>query len=200
MWRKIVEYKYNGNNPSIFCNPEINTSPFWKGILWAYKAAHLGISWKVGDGKTIRFWEDTWMGNCCLATQFWELYVLADQKNVNLASVWDGQTLMISFRRRVDDRLIRMWEELVSLVETVTFETDCDAIIWTFQGNGQFSVQSMYKTISFRGVKPVYTPAVWHLNVPPRIHIFLWLIANNKTLTRTNLAKRQEVENISCLF
>ena len=89
------------------------------------------------------------MGNCCLATQFWELYILADQNNVSLASVGDGRDLKISFRRRVDDRLIRRGGGLVSLVETGGFETDCDAVIWTFQGNGQFSGKSMYKTISF---------------------------------------------------
>jgi hypothetical protein len=32
------------------------------------------------------------------------------------------------------------------------------------------------------------------------LHIFLWLLANNKTLTRDNLAKRRKVEDGSCLF
>jgi hypothetical protein len=36
--------------------------------------------------------------------------------------------------------------------------------------------------------------------VPLRIHIFLCLMANNKTLTRDNLAKRKTVEDSSCLF
>ena len=34
----------------------------------------------------------------------------------------------------------------------------------------------------------------------PRIHIFLWLLANNKILTRDNLAKRKRVDVMSCLF
>jgi hypothetical protein len=36
--------------------------------------------------------------------------------------------------------------------------------------------------------------------VPSRIHIFLWLLANNKTLTRDNLAKRKELNDKTCLF
>jgi hypothetical protein len=36
--------------------------------------------------------------------------------------------------------------------------------------------------------------------VPPRIHIFLWLLANNKVLTRDNLAKRRNVDDKTCLF
>jgi hypothetical protein len=49
-------------------------------------------------------------------------------------------------------------------------------------------------------VKPVFTPSIWNLKVPPRVHFFLWLLSKNKTLTRDNLAKRQKVENKRCLF
>ena len=79
IWKKIVDYKYN-NNPNIFCCPVIGASPFWKGVLWTCKAAQLGVRWNIGDGKSIRFWEDCWFGNCSLASQFWNLYIIADQK------------------------------------------------------------------------------------------------------------------------
>jgi hypothetical protein len=46
----------------------------------------------------------------------------------------------------------------------------------------------------------VFTPIMWKFHVPPRIHIFLWLMANNKTLTRDNLAKRKKVEDGTCMF
>ena len=35
---------------------------------------------------------------------------------------------------------------------------------------------------------------------PPCIHVFLWLLANNKILTRDNLAKRRTVDDLTCLF
>jgi hypothetical protein len=34
----------------------------------------------------------------------------------------------------------------------------------------------------------------------PRLHIFLWLLANNKLLTRDNLLKRKKLDDVSCLF
>ena len=77
--KKIIDYKYN-NNPNIFCCPNIGSSPFQKGVLWACKAAQVGVKWKIGDGKIVRFWEDWWFGNCSLATQFWGLYVIANKK------------------------------------------------------------------------------------------------------------------------
>jgi hypothetical protein len=46
----------------------------------------------------------------------------------------------------------------------------------------------------------VYTPVMWKIPVPPRLHIFLWLLANNKTLTRDSLARRKSLDDKMCLF
>lgn len=54
--------------------------------------------------------------------------------------------------------------------------------------------------INFRGVVPVHIPNIWSINVPPRIHFFLWLLFKNKVLTRDNLAKRQHVDDKRCLI
>ena len=37
IWKNIIDFKYN-SNPNVFCNPEISSSAFWKGVLWAYKS------------------------------------------------------------------------------------------------------------------------------------------------------------------
>jgi hypothetical protein len=36
--------------------------------------------------------------------------------------------------------------------------------------------------------------------IPPRIHFFLWLLSNNKLLTRDNLEKRRNLDNNKCLL
>jgi hypothetical protein len=58
----------------------------------------------------------------------------------------------------------------------------------------------MYAVINDRGIKQVYTPVMWKISVPPRLHIFLRLLANNKLLTRDNLVKRKKLDDVSCLF
>ena len=119
---------------------------------------------------------------------------------MSIGDVWDGSDLKISFRRGVNNAMMQEWMSLVAIAESITYTNDCDSIVWTFSSSGKFSVLSMYNIVSFRGIQPVYTPVVWNLHVPPRIHIFIWLLTNNKTLTRNNLAKRQKVEDLSCLF
>jgi len=46
----------------------------------------------------------------------------------------------------------------------------------------------------------VYVQAVWKLKIPPRVQIFLWLLSKNKLLTRNNLGKRRELDDLTCLF
>ena len=41
---------------------------------------------------------------------------------------------------------------------------------------------------------------VWKLIIPPRIHIFLWLLSRNKLLTRDNLGEKRELQDQTCLF
>jgi hypothetical protein len=74
------------------------------------------------------------------------------------------------------------------------------AIVWHYTSSGEYSVQSLYTIVNNRGVQQIYTLVVWKILVPPRLHIFLWLMANNKVLTRDNLAKRKHLEDKTCLF
>jgi hypothetical protein len=61
-------------------------------------------------------------------------------------------------------------------------------------------VQSLHVVINNKGVCLVYTPIMWKLKIPSRIHIFLWLLANNKIQTRDNLAKRKKMDDMACAF
>jgi hypothetical protein len=88
---------------------------------------------------------------------------------------------------------MQRWYELISIAETLCLNDDEDSVIWKFESKGVYSVSSMYAIVNFRGVMPVHIPAVWRVKVQPRVHVFLWLLANNKLLTRDNLSKRQHV-------
>jgi hypothetical protein len=64
--------------------------------------------------------------------------------------------------------------------------------------SGKYYVQSLYAIINHRGVVLVFVQSVWNLNIPPRVQFFLWLISNNRVLTRDNLAKRRNVSDPTC--
>lgn len=112
----------------------------------------------------------------------------------------DGVNLKCTFRRCVDDKLMNLWLEIVQVASTICFSDEEDSLIWKFTSNGVYSSQSLYKIVNFRGILPVYVPAIWHLKIPPRVHFFLWLLSKNKLLTRDNLSLRRKVEDQTCLF
>jgi hypothetical protein len=117
-----------------------------------------------------------------------------------LREAWDGQNLKFTSRITVGSEVMEQWYELIQIVSGVRFSDEDDAVRWQFESSGKYSVQSLYAVINNRGVKQVFTPVMWKIPVPPRLHIFLWLLANNKALTRDNLAKRRQVDDKTCLF
>ena len=58
----------------------------------------------------------------------------------------------------------------------------------------------LYAIVNHRGVIPAFVQVVWKLNIPPRVQFFLWLLSNNMVLTRNNIAKRRELNDLTCLF
>ena len=200
LWKQIVEFKYKTEQPNLFCCPDLGASPFWKGVSLAANAARFGFQWKVGNGRRIRFWEDHWFGTSSLAIQFWHLYAIVNEKGATISQVWDGVNLKLTFRRSVSQNLMLQWEDLCSIASSINLSDEIDNIIWMYDSRGVFSVQTLYSVLSFRGMVPVYIPTMWKLSVPPRIHIFLWLLGNNKLLTRDNLSKRKDLSDKTCLF
>jgi hypothetical protein len=109
--------------------------------------------------------------------------------------------LKFTFRRTVNRELMDQWEEVAQIAMSIQFREEEDALIWQFNSSGIYSVQSMYVVVNNRGVRQLFTPVMWKIKVPSRIHLFLWLLNNNKTLTKDNLAKRRKVDDgTSCLF
>jgi hypothetical protein len=122
------------------------------------------------------------------------------EQGKTIADLWDGNVLKCSFRRNLSPELYGVWLEVNELVSTIHLSNDEDSLIWQFSTKGTYSSQSLYKIINFRGIHLVHVPALWSIKVPPRVMFFLWLLANNRILTRDNLAKRKKMEDKSCLF
>jgi hypothetical protein len=86
-----------------------------------------------------------------------------------------------------------LWEEVLSIAASLELNNEDDEPVWQYNSSEVYSSQSLYRVINFRGVLPVFVPVVWKLRVPPRIHFFLWLLSNDKLLTRNNLEKGEKL-------
>ena len=112
--------------------------------------------------------------------------------------------LHLTFRRCVEERAIARWNELNNLVKQVALSDAPYQPIWILESSSKYSFKSFYKKINFflkgGGGSAEIKDDIWKIKVPPNIHIFLWLIYYNKSLTKDNLAKRRHVDDMSCVF
>jgi hypothetical protein len=92
------------------------------------------------------------------------------------------------------------WYELEGLASGICYSNDYDALIWQYTEKGVYATTTFYNIINFGGLTPIFIPSVWQLHVPPRVHIFLWLLAHNKLMTRDNLEKRNLDKPEDCVF
>jgi hypothetical protein len=90
LWKTMVDHKYNTKNPNIFCSDEVGVSRFWKEVMWAVNSTKFGYRWNIGDGNTVRFWEDTLCGTSPLAVQYFDLYALCNEQGMTVRQIWDG--------------------------------------------------------------------------------------------------------------
>lgn len=120
----------------------------------------------MGDGKSVRFWEDIWHGSAPLTTQFCDLYFLVNERNKTISELWDGHELKCTFRRTFSEELMVQWFDLVSILKLTKFRQEEDSLIWQYESKGVYSTKSLYAIVNFRGVQLIYLPVVWKIKIP----------------------------------
>jgi hypothetical protein len=101
-------------------------------------------SFRVGDGEGTRFWEDPWLDDAPLASQFPSLYAIVNHKNVTVANTITENGLNISFRRNLDGDRWLSWLDLVERLMDIHLTDEKDTFIWKLTKSDQFSVRSLY--------------------------------------------------------
>ncbi|KAL5806555.1 hypothetical protein ACOSQ4_029288 [Xanthoceras sorbifolium] len=95
-----------------------------------------------------------------------------------------------------------------SILEIPLSFGDCnDSLIWHFDKNGEYSVKSGYRVaaqekFSLKGSSSCpdskWWLALWNLNIPPKIKIFIWRVCLNAIPSLCNLCSRKIVVDPCC--
>ena len=62
----------------------------WKGIMLEFDVFYSCVGFKMGNGRQIRFWTDTWCGDQSLESRFPLLYALAVNKDATVMEYLEG--------------------------------------------------------------------------------------------------------------
>lgn len=78
LWRCVVPAKYWASNDwfPYFPSGTYGCSP-WRGIVNYLPLFRRSLSYEVGDGRCIKFWDDVWCGERPLREEFLDIFALA---------------------------------------------------------------------------------------------------------------------------
>jgi hypothetical protein len=119
-------------------------SPFWRGLMKVKEDFFKCGSFIVNNGKSTRFWEDTWLGNRPLAAQYPSLYNIVRNKNSTVATTLASAPLNIGFRHSLTGGRWNRWIHLVQRLMDFQLNANNDVFKWNLVESGRFSVRSMY--------------------------------------------------------
>ncbi|GKC71432.1 RNA-directed DNA polymerase, eukaryota [Tanacetum coccineum] len=135
LWIKVIKILH-GHNGGISENTShrLSLSP-WCGILSSIKALKFkGIdllslcSRKVGNGASIRFWEEIWHGNLPLKSLFLRIYLLDNDRGCNIANRVSLQNWNLVLRRPPRGGIkASQFDELQRLIQTLTLSDQVDS-------------------------------------------------------------------------
>ncbi|PWA57055.1 RNA-directed DNA polymerase, eukaryota, Reverse transcriptase zinc-binding domain protein [Artemisia annua] len=150
---------------------------------------------KIGNGNTVRFWEDVWNTHGLpLKHVFPRLYALEIDKECLVSdrwklvnTVWSGNwNWRCEPRGRVIDELAGLQHVLNSLSLTTC---DIDKWQWSLATNGKFTVHKLASLIyrNILGPFSIGCNHIWNNWTPIKVNICIWRAANNRLPTLSAL-------------
>jgi hypothetical protein len=87
-WQQLLRNKYLGDKSITQVSRKSGDSQFWSGLI-NIKDQFLSMSsFKLQDGKQIRFWEDKWLGAKALKEDYPNLYNIVRRKSATVADIF----------------------------------------------------------------------------------------------------------------
>jgi hypothetical protein len=171
-------------------------SQFWRGIIDNKEEYCNNRKMKIGNGLTSSFWLDKWCGDEPFSTKYKRLFDLSLNKEINVNEALSDNCNSLIFRRRLFGVGANMLEDLKKDCEDYCLEDSKDMPSWILDKKG-FSVKSLYVKFKRNTIKKSYW-FIWKAKIPQRIKVFLWLILENKILSKENLKKKKWHGNVNC--
>ncbi|KAM0860223.1 hypothetical protein ACQ4PT_046687 [Festuca glaucescens] len=187
-----------------------DTSKPWSGLdLEASSDArglfNASVHITIGDGSSVLFWEDAWIGGlsvAAIAPALLKLVWPSIQKHRTvkeglLANSW---ALDIAGVLSVDATVgyLRLWSAIMAVPRAEGAQEASDSFRWKWEGSGSFSSRSAYR-LMFQGTTglPV-APLVWHSFAPLKFKLHAWLALRRRCWTTDRRLRRGLASHVLC--
>jgi len=177
----------------------------WRSICGAKPVLSEGLMWRVGDGLSIKIFEDKWIPST--QTHKIQAHVHSLNPEARVCELidldinwWNIPLLEQIFPADVVEQICNI---------PISPRYTKDRLVWAGTNNGHFSVRSAYNLEMERlarnqGCSSSSSSSrdlwklLWQLKIPRSVQLFLWRLCNDILPTKEKLWKRRIVENPLC--
>ena len=149
----------------------------------------------IGEGVSIKFWDEEWLGTFKLAEVYPRLYALESMKDCNIADrllKLNGHlSLAWNWRRCIrGGREKEEMDSLTCLIQGVELKSGPDGWNWALESSGKFTVKSLRVKLDEKILGSSHEKTRWNPLVPKKVNILVWRADKDSLATRCNLDKR----------
>lgn len=220
LWRDLLAFRYGNLIAKQTCSLDrswgTKDSIWWRDLMLLEKDLsqnqnffQRAVSCDVGDGQSILFWYNKWLGSEPLKDAFPELFAISSQQLVSVgnAGSWrrDQWTWGLTWKRQLNPNE----EESLHSLETILVDVHLvaeshDRWKWSLHNSKLFTVSSCYsfamslvnQTQMNSDILDILS-IVWKVPVPSKVALFCWRLLLDRLPTKDNLIRRNVVINNS---
>lgn len=170
------------------CNKPIKhhvSSSIWSGAKHKFQTVQDNVTWKIGNGETIRFWLDSWCGDPLIT-----LLNIPDHLHHLLQSKLSNYLMNHSWS--VPQAFLVAYPQLHQklLLTTIPNSYKEDKIIWKPSHDGNITFKDAYRFQISQPQHLHWAKIIWHISIPPSKSLLIWRLFREKLPTDENLIKR----------
>ncbi|KAL0822904.1 hypothetical protein Bca101_046581 [Brassica carinata] len=171
------------------CSDPNSASHGWRGILAGREIIKKGLGWVVGNGKSIRMWQDNWLAtsqqSCPIGppTEQTQLAKVSELMLPNTVT-WDT--------RKIRELLPQYEEQILKLVPSASEMPD--ERVRLLEKSGEYTTKTGY------AVAKINTPnnrdpfnrnrCIWNVKCSPKLQNLLWKLKNDAIAVGASLTRR----------
>ena len=157
-----------------------------------------GMIISVGNGNSVRFWQDRWCESGILKSLFPRLFALSLQKNLTISQMgmWVGNAWVwnFSWRRRLHEWEIEDMHTLKQIIDQKGLNREReDGLFWKHSGVQEYPPKNIIARLNESHTPSLSKPIVniiWQKFIPPRAKLSLWLANLEKLKTGDLLVEK----------
>lgn len=135
-----------------------------------------------------------------LRLMFPKIFSICRNQKCVVRDCWADGHWQVDVRRNISDFFMDEWRELHLTLQGVNLDDQQDKAVWVLESSGKYSCKSMYRHLSFSGVKLPRMQKFWKTKLPLKVKVFLRLAMKDRIQSGVQLKKKNWKGERNCVL